>query len=224
MPKRRAPKRRYKRRRKVPKNTSLTKQHPMMPLGKTHKFVTRYADYSVTLNPGIAGAPASYVFSLNGLYDPDITGGGRQPLGFDQVMLMYDHYTVIYAKATVHFSNQDTSFSQICALQLRDSATTTTDMENVLENSGTVYTVVAPFQTGGSVKELTISCSPSKWFGRKVLGSTTYQGNLNANPTDQVYLHCVAQPQFAADSSEVRCSVLIEYTVILTEPKNLGPS
>lgn len=224
MAKRRYRKRKYKRRKRAHKPTSLTNFSPQMPLGSSYKMYTRYSDYNVTLNPGAVGAPASYVFTLSGLYDPDITSVGHQPLGFDQVISMYDHYTVIYAKATTYFSNTDSAYTQICAMQLRDSSTTTTDIDNVLENSGAVYTVVAPFGSGGSVKPLTIACSPSKFFNRSVMASTTYQGNASSNPTDQVYLHLIAQPQFATDTSEVRCSILIEYVVMFTEPKNLGSS
>lgn len=205
-------------------NKSLTSYTPHKPLSTSIKTITRYSDFNVTMNPGIGGAAASYVFSLNGLYDPDITGGGHQPIGFDQLISMYDHYTVIYAKATVIFSNQDPTYSQIVALQIKDTNTTTTDMDNVLENAGTVYTVVTPNLTGGQTKQLSISCAPSAFFGKKVMGSTTYQGSMNSNPSDQVFLHCITQPQFVNDTSEVRASVLIEYTAVFTEPKTLAGS
>lgn len=219
----------YRRKRKVYKkkrrnNNALTSYTPHKPIGTSFKMITRYSDYSVSMNPGLGGAPSSYVFSLNGLFDPDITGGGHQPIGFDQIIGMYDHYCVIYAKATVIFSNQDGAYSQICALQIKDTNTTTTDMDNVLENAGTVYTVLAPNLTGGQTKQLTISCSPSTFFGKSVMGSTTYQGTASTNPADGVFLHCITQPQFAVDTSEVRASVLIEYTAIFTEPKNLAGS
>ena len=56
---------------------------------------------NVSINPGAAGTPAAYVYRANGLYDPDLTGGGHQPRGYDQFTPMYNHWTVVGAKVTV---------------------------------------------------------------------------------------------------------------------------
>ena len=55
-----------------------------------------YSD-QITLNPA-AGTVSKHVFSANGLFDPNITGVGHQPRGFDQYMALYNHYTVIGAR------------------------------------------------------------------------------------------------------------------------------
>lgn len=41
-----------------------------------------------------AGVPALYQFNLNSLFDPDRTGVGHQPYGFDQIAALYDKYRV----------------------------------------------------------------------------------------------------------------------------------
>ena len=51
-----------------------------------------------------SGALFGYVYNLNGLYDPNHTGTGHQPLYFDQLMTIYNHYIVIGAKITVKFT------------------------------------------------------------------------------------------------------------------------
>lgn len=49
--------------------------------------------YSQILQPaGIA--VYEYLFNLNSLYDPDRTGAGHQPLGFDQLTPLYGRYRV----------------------------------------------------------------------------------------------------------------------------------
>ena len=68
----------------------------------TLPFFQRY-----TLNPGIGGTCASYVFRGNDMYDPDVTGAGHQPRGFDQVMLMFDHFVVIGVRMVVDIHNDD---------------------------------------------------------------------------------------------------------------------
>jgi hypothetical protein len=37
------------------------------------------------LTEAAAGAGVQYVFGLNNLYDPDVTGAGHQPMYYDQL-------------------------------------------------------------------------------------------------------------------------------------------
>lgn len=54
----------------------------------------RYAQ-TKTYTTGAAGVSGTEnAFSLNSLYDPDITGVGHQPYGFDQVAALYSKYIV----------------------------------------------------------------------------------------------------------------------------------
>lgn len=191
------------------------------PLNKSFRFKTQYYS-AVDLNPSVF--TVSHVFSLTGLFDPDITSTGHQPIGFDQVMPMYDHYTVIGARAKVIFTNTDTTKAQTVCLHLRDSATTTTSLTGIIENGMGRYTVLAPAGSGGNVRTLSINCSPSKFFGRKVLQGDKYQGTVASNPSDQCYLHISVSDNAGGDSSVVQCSVLIQYIAILTEPKQLSLS
>lgn len=50
------------------------------------------------------GLGAFYSFSVNSLFDPDFSGGGLQPLGFDQYAQFYGRYRVTGVKASVTFS------------------------------------------------------------------------------------------------------------------------
>ncbi len=42
-----------------------------------------------------------YVFKLNGMFDPDTTGTGHQPYGFDQWLNIYQRYVVLSTKYTI---------------------------------------------------------------------------------------------------------------------------
>jgi len=70
------------------------------------KFKKRlvYSETSLTV-ASTSGSSNSYFFSANGLFDPNTTGTGHQPMGFDQMMLMYEQYTVFASKITVEFIN-----------------------------------------------------------------------------------------------------------------------
>ena len=194
------------------------------PLGKSFKAKTRYVETRIEINGGIGGTPATHVFSMNGLYDPDITGSGHQPIGFDEMMLMYDHYCVIGARARVTFSNNDTTNSQIVILQLKDEATLSSNTSEMIENGMSRWTELGPRGSSKDTRTLSINCSPSRFFGRKVLQGDKYQGDNGSNPSDQVYLHITVEPSVSADLGAVRGTVELEYIVVYTEPKQLAQS
>ncbi len=207
-----------------PKSKSMFAKSSPLPLGKSFRFKTRYCDKNIQVNPGAGGVPSTHVFSLNGLYDPDITGIGHQPLGFDQLMVMYDHYTVVSARARVTFQNTDTTYQQLCIMQIKDTATTSTDSNEILENGNVKYCTLGIHGSGQAIAERTISVSPSKFFGRKVMEGDKYQGTVSTNPSDQLYLHLQIGPTEGVDADIVDCTVEIEYVAILTEPKQFSQS
>jgi hypothetical protein len=76
-----------------------TRTTPLFPATKRISNLTYY-DYAQQISAA-AGFCASRFFIANGLFDPDISGSGHQPMGFDQMMLLYTTYTVVRATITV---------------------------------------------------------------------------------------------------------------------------
>lgn len=95
----------------------------------THRYCANQSVQSST------GVMANYVFSCNGMYDPDITGTGGQPLYFDQMTAIYNHYTVIGSKVTIKVLNASPSTGIIgCGILINDdTATTPTTLEGMNE-------------------------------------------------------------------------------------------
>lgn len=44
---------------------------------------------NIQLSSGLSGAPGFYVFRMNSCYDPNKSGTGYQPTGFDQYSVLY---------------------------------------------------------------------------------------------------------------------------------------
>lgn len=210
------PFRKYKKKWTGRKSTAMTTT-PSLPIGKKFTFKTRYVVLDGLLQPG--AAPVTHVYSMNGLYDPSITGLGHQPIGFDQLMPMYDNYTVIGSRARVTFSNESATKSAICTLQLKDNAASSVLTDDVLENGNSQFAVLGA-ATGNAVKTLVAPCNVSKFLGRKVLQDDDCRGHINANPLEQVYLHVTAKT-YDALATTIRYSIVIEYVAILTEPVQL---
>lgn len=218
--KKRNKKRNYRRR----NYKRVTKMSRQIPLGKSFRFTTKYVEMNVQLNPTVGGLPASYVFSLNGLYDPNITGVGHQPLGFDQLMPMYNHYTVIGAKIKVIANNTDVSHGCTVLLQIKDTATTSNSAVEMIENGLTKYCLLGPELSGSSTKTLYNKCSMKEFFGKNIVTEHDYRGTNGTNPPEQVYAHIQAYPRTTSDQDAVFCTVEISYVAILHEPKQLGNS
>lgn len=69
------------------------------PLASEMPATLIYSDH-YTLNPG-AGTYTGQIHRLNSLFDPDYTGVGHQPRGFDQLALLYSRYRVNAVKVEV---------------------------------------------------------------------------------------------------------------------------
>lgn len=213
-------KRYYKRKRSGPVSSYVSK-----PFGNKLRIVTRYVENQITINPGAAGIMDEYVFSANGLFDPNITGVGHQPIGFDQYMVMFDHYTVIGAKCTATFVNTDTGTSQQVGIYVKDVNTTDTDIRKYLENGLCKYKTISPTTFGNNQCTIVYPLSIPKFFQKKkIIGESDYKGSQTSNPSEQCYFHLFAAPITSVDATAVQLFVMIEYIAILTEPKTLALS
>lgn len=221
-------KRKYNRNRR---NTA-TNTGPMTPIGRSFKSTMKYNE-TQTLSSGL-GALAVAAYSANGLFDPSISLIGHQPMGFDQIMPLYDHYCVIGSMLRVDFINttptsiSDTQEPIIVGIQISDRADTTiTTLDRMLEQPAVKYTTLLPSISNGAKKTLYIKCNPNKYLGKsKPLSDDTTNGSIVANPVEQVYYKLFAQNlSQSTEAFSVQANISIMYTSIFHEPKsNLAQS
>ncbi len=81
------------------KGTRRSKKAPDKLLRKKFKTRLHYVD-TVSIDAG-AAAITSHVFRANGIFDPDFTGTGHQPLLRDEFAALYAEYRVTWAKIKV---------------------------------------------------------------------------------------------------------------------------
>lgn len=195
------------------------------PLGLSQRVVHRYVEEQLSLNPGVAGLPAEYFFSANGLYDPNISGVGHQPIGFDQIGTFFDHYTVIYSQINVWFNNIDSGISQFVGIKMDDNTSSAGTISKFVENGSCVWTSCGCTCSGDDNKMLSMEMDVSRFLGRpKIMSEDDLRGDTSNNPTEQAYWHIMAAPNVAQDSNLVRILVEITYVAIWTEPKDLDLS
>lgn len=102
---------------------------PLFPASVRKKLM--YYESGFTL-AGTSGVITQYVFTANGMYDPNITGTGHQPMGFDTMMLYYEQYTVLRSSVTLRFAGNGTQPVNVSVCLAPD--TTTLALPELMEN------------------------------------------------------------------------------------------
>lgn len=179
---------------------------------------------NVDLNSGAASA-GTYVFSANGLYDPNITSTGHQPMPFDQLMLSFDHYCVVGAKMTVTVRNQNTTYPADVAISLNGSSTAITDYTRLVENGLLVRERLNVVSTANSQGTLVMPINVGKFSScPSLLSNPDMAGSIAANPVEQSYFHLSCWNGY--DATVVNCiwEVFIEYDAWFFEPRKNSPS
>lgn len=216
------PYRRRWRRRRGYRGTALTNMNTRGPLPRTYKAKLRYTE-SITLNPG-AGTVQTYTFNMASLYDPNYTGTGHQPLGFDQLISMYDHFCVIGSKLTATFSpSSGMAVPTTVCLNLDADVSTLGDIDNAIEQNSSKYCLLNP---QSPPQTLTMSYSPKTFMGiSKPLSADKLQGTASANPTDCSFVNIYCQAtDGSSDPGAIDVAVTIDYVAIFHEPLTLAPS
>lgn len=190
---------------------------PIFP--PTTSCMLRYHDV-ITMNAG-TGVLTSYVFTANGLYDPNITSTGHQPMGFDSIMGYYEHYHVTAATIRVVFQNTGT-LSHFVGIRLDPDVSPLTDITQAIENGLLVYDTVSPTSMYGAFRELKMSVNIPKFNGIKnraiFMADEGLRGNVASNPTEQTYFHVLIWAN-ASSSITNLADVTITYHATFTEPR-----
>lgn len=195
-----------------------------MPLfGQRTRRVIQYADNFISITSG-AGTAGGYVFSANGAYDPNITGTGHQPMGFDQMMLFYNHYVVTRSRIRVQFAATTTAQPNV-ALAVSGSSTLLTTSTQILE-VGRCSTLWA---TGSNVANshgsLQASCNLRLFQGvNNVVDDPDMRGDSASNPAEQVYYIIYVWNPIDSTVTSASVQVFIEYDTVFQEPRTATQS
>lgn len=200
----------------VPTSTFSVPRLRNYSLGGSRKVTMIYHE-RFDLNPG-AATLASRIYRANSCYDPTVAIGGHQPRGFDQLMALYDHGTVIASKIDVGAVNGN-SIPATIVVSLRDNSSAFVAFDDALEVPTCSWTI-ANTANGGGVVNLSQTCSVKKFLGRpNVMSEDNLRFTASADCSEQAFYHISMGPtDGASDLGSVPFHVRIEYTVVLTEP------
>lgn len=137
-------KRRFSRRRRLFRRRSRRTTNilrTIQPFAPRSIVTLKYCE-SFTITTNTATSTGLYKFNLNSIYDPDRTGVGHQPYGFDQYAQLYNRYRVISTSYSLHAVNS-TNYMQVVAYPSNDDLTYDY-IDVVKERPSCKYRVQAP--------------------------------------------------------------------------------
>lgn len=184
---------------------------------RTRRSLQYYSYANVTSGASAANA---YVFSANGIFDPDITGTGGQPMGFDQMMTFYNHYTVVRSRIRVVVQTNSINLRVSAALSVSGASTVTTSVERLLESGNVTFQVLEYAGAMGGCCTLTRAVNAAKFQGiDDVMDDPNMRGDSASNPAEQLYYHISVWNPASATAVSADLQAFIEYDCIFHEPR-----
>ncbi len=170
-----------------------------------------------------AGAVGKYLFSANGLYDPNITGAGHQPYGFDQWFTLYKTATVMKSRIDIEVGSVSATAPMLAGVVVAESDPTVV--------TGTV-TPVGLVESDRGTSAVVISTTPARHL-QSTFDLTVFwpdhdpndvYNTGSSNPT-RTYVYCIYQVPIDFTSTVILdYAVTITYDCILEQPLTIATS
>lgn len=192
-------------------------------LGFPKKMIMTHKYYDTIKLTSTTSIMSVYQITCNGMYDPDITGTGHQPMNFDQMSALYNHYTVIGSRIKVRFvpSSSLTKAVHVGLFINDDTVTTGSTIRSLAEQQTGTMVQLAPLCNTSRV--LSKRWSAKKYFGKSVLANNELQGSPTSNPTEQAF-YTFAVEAFDGGTESLACEIEVEYIAVWKEIKDIAPS
>lgn len=185
--------RRKMQRRRGGKRTVLVNK-ALSPFAQRYLCKMKYAEIRSVTGP-IGGGLAQYNFNLNSIYDPNLSGIGHQPYGYDQLADLYNRYRVFkvdYAISALTTDAAGVAYSVLAALPANEAISGSLGVAEVMENPRAKYITQAP---NAALKVLKGSVSLPSLVGRsksQYMSDDRYQAAWGASPAEQAVLNIMA--------------------------------
>lgn len=203
------------------------------PMARELFTTLRYVESVVLQSNVISGlSNSAYVFSLNGLFDPNITGTGHQPRGYDQITPFYKAYTVFGVSIRIRSaaSNLNVNADAVLCLRLK-SALTSTSMAGMYSADFQEASSCMCWEADTQQAELDlgyVSIADLEGVPKdKVMSDDQYSAGVAGNPGQQpqLELYLASNSGLAgALGAARRYTVDLTYSVRFFQPNTLAQS
>lgn len=176
-------------------------------------FCKMYYAENLTFNVPILGLGQENTYALNGIFDPDITGGGHQPYGRDTMATIYNQYKVAGCMCEIVWTDP-TADNVVVGFQVQGSATAGVIGSALMERPYSKYKALN--NTGSQQVSLKFYVPNYKALGVTKLqwkaNTSTYSALSGANPAVTSLLRLTTFNQnVGAPAAAVSCIIKLTY-------------
>lgn len=176
--------------------------------------IRRVLQYATTFTMTVtAGLLDRHVFRANSCYDPDLTGVGHQPYGFDQYMALYQFGYVVASRMIVKCINS--GLATVSLLSTTSSASPGSTPAAV--ERGKVNYVLRGNSTIPYMMSTTFNVHQDLHRKNPQDDSTLFFSSA-ADATDGWYFQLCADDPLSTSSSTIYCICNLEYDVVFLDP------
>jgi hypothetical protein len=161
-------------------------------------------------------------FNLNSLFDPDRTGAGHQPRGFDEISTLYNRYRVYGLAYKITASTSGTDLLQLAAYPRNGTGTPVTFSDSV-EQPFAQSSPVTAYQVGRISGYVDLPKINGKTRAAYAADDTT-QAEVSTSPSETMVLNTQVFSMTTTQNSVVRMFVLLEFDCEFSDPKSLVES
>jgi len=183
----------------------------------------RYTDFRAVV---AAGNQAIYVYRLNSVFDPDFTGAGAQPSGFDQLAALYGRYRVMAVDCNVKATGQTgaSTGSALVVMAATDNSALSVAADTLSEQR---YSRQGVCQVEGVAARLRALWHIGELLGysdESMLANSNVEAAITANPAFQQYLFIQAETTGATDTVEfdVELTYYVRFEVPITQGASIA--
>ncbi len=208
---------------------SLANFRALDPFPSTIRRSFRYADLhqlATETTTGYCGPHQRY--SCNSLYDPNYTGGGHQPYGYDQLTNIYSKYRVDRVTFRITYTTPGGSADIFCAAAYSAGTSlvlNSTKIQEVCEWPNAIHGHLS--SSGPRICVLTGSIQLHELLTVskvKYESDDTYSAAVTASPTNQALLVISVGSYSGASAEAASVLVELEYDAVLFDRQVLNPS
>jgi hypothetical protein len=207
---------------------AITSRTENYPLASSYRTKLKYSA-EVVLD-AVAGSYASYAFRAADLYDPDYSGTGHQPYGFDQLCSstgLYDQFIVRSATCQIRLCNTSAYTQHLFGMVIDQPTVVGSSVHDFLEQPRVASKLCPGTANGGLTNTIILRYDACKFFRltqSALMAKTDLQGGFASSPAEMVYFIFGVQSVASDNPAAVPIQVDIEYDAIFLEPRHLAAS
>lgn len=184
------------------------------------RFITKQK-YSEAFN--LTSINPNVVMNLNSVYDPNRSGIGHQPMGYDQMALLYNRYRVISCNFVIN-GYCATDPVRIAAIPTNDLGITFSGVSHMIESPRcrfiAQYSQAEPKYLKGKVYMPALAGRTKAQY----MADDRYQSDVTTSPAELMLLNISAATLVDSYPNATTLTVTLEYVVEYFDVKQLNQS